>query len=384
MVYNLSKMIKHTHQTKTVRRDEQGFASIVIALLLIIILGLLTIGFAQLARREQQNALDKQLASQAYDAAESGVNDAYHDITTIDPGTGTYYINSSNVPSPSTCITPTSMPLLSNSSDTYTTYQQQISSQNGVSFTCMLVNLQPPNLLYDNVFPDTSRTITFSTPTTDAKLRDLTFTWNTADDKTTIPTFPTGSGGFPPASSWNSPAVLQVSVTPLPSGGLDRASLLNNTFTAYLYPASSSTPIAYAQNSTAPASQGLLVPSVCTAQGSCTGTITALYTSPGSAVGESYILHFLDYYDESQNIYVNGKDVNNQPVNFIGQDQIDVTGKARYVLKRLQERVQPNSLPTLPDYAVEGQNVCKRFSTYPAATTPDSSFPTLVECSSFD
>jgi hypothetical protein len=370
----------HKYRIKTIRYEEQGFASIVIALVLIIILGLLTVGFAQLARREQQNSLDKQLASQAYDAAESGVNDAYHDITTIDTSTGNDYINSTNVPSPNTCITPTSMPLLSPSADTY---NSSINSQNGVSYTCLLVNLQPPNLLYDNVFPDTSRTVDFSTPATNARLHSLTFTWNTADAKTTVPPFPAGTGGFPPVSSWNSPAVLQISLTPLPATGLDRASLINNTFTAYLYPSNSSTPISYAQNNSAPQDQGLLVPSSCTAQGTCTGTITTIEGSPLSSIGEWYNLHIIDYYDESQNIIVTGKDTNNAAIQFIGQDQIDVTGKARYVLKRLQERVQPNTLPTLPNYALEAQDVCKRFSTYPAATTPDTSFPILVNCSSF-
>src|SRR5665213_2637815 len=61
-------------------RNQQGFASIVIALILIIVLALLTVGFAQLARREQQTALDKQKAVQANYAAESGINAAYQDI----------------------------------------------------------------------------------------------------------------------------------------------------------------------------------------------------------------------------------------------------------------------------------------------------------------
>ena len=56
--------------------DQRGFAAIVVALVLILVLSLLTIGFAELMRHEQRSALDKQLSSQAYYAAESGVNDA--------------------------------------------------------------------------------------------------------------------------------------------------------------------------------------------------------------------------------------------------------------------------------------------------------------------
>src|ERR1700722_1988557 len=60
------------------QENEQGFASLVIALVIIVVIALITVGFAQLSRREQQTALDKQLANQAYYAAESGVNDTYY------------------------------------------------------------------------------------------------------------------------------------------------------------------------------------------------------------------------------------------------------------------------------------------------------------------
>ena len=80
-------MKKDTVQPKKSGWNEEGFASIVIALILIIVLSLLTIGFAQLARREQQTALSKQLANQAQYAAESGINDAYYDLSHNDPTT---------------------------------------------------------------------------------------------------------------------------------------------------------------------------------------------------------------------------------------------------------------------------------------------------------
>jgi hypothetical protein len=96
--------------------------------------------------------------------------------------------------------------------------------------------------------------------------------------------------------------------------------------------------MAYAPNLTNPGSQGILQRSKCTA-GTCTATITGLESNPGAVAGESYNMHILDYYDESQTLTINGKDTNGKAVNFIGQDSIDVTGKARYVLKRLQERV---------------------------------------------
>src|SRR4051794_12557602 len=71
------KMYKYQHGQ---RFGEDGFASIVIALVMITVLALITVSFAQLARREQQSALSKQLASQANYAVESGINDLKNKI----------------------------------------------------------------------------------------------------------------------------------------------------------------------------------------------------------------------------------------------------------------------------------------------------------------
>jgi hypothetical protein len=167
----------------------------------------------------------------------------------------------------------------------------------------------------------------------------------------------------------------------MPGTTFSRGSLINNTYTTFLYPSSSEVTSTYTANSANPGAQGAFQASNCsTTPGTCSATITGLNNNPAvplNTPNEPYILNILDYYDETKNITINGTDVGGQPVNFFGQSQIDVTGIARYVLKRLQEVVQPNTLPPLPPYAVEGQNICKRFSTYPAATSPDTSIPSL-------
>jgi Tfp pilus assembly protein PilX len=61
-----------THQ----KQSQQGFVSIIVSVIIMVILSLVTIGFAQLMSREQRQALDRQLSTQAFYAAESGVNDA--------------------------------------------------------------------------------------------------------------------------------------------------------------------------------------------------------------------------------------------------------------------------------------------------------------------
>ena len=47
-----------------------------------IVMSLIVLGFAQISRRNQRESLDRQLSTQAFYAAESGVNDARELITT--------------------------------------------------------------------------------------------------------------------------------------------------------------------------------------------------------------------------------------------------------------------------------------------------------------
>jgi hypothetical protein len=86
-------------------------------------------------------------------------------------------------------------------------------------------------------------------------------------------------------------------------------------------------------------------------------------------------LHYLDFYDSS-NIFVTGNvsGGGSPPAKFTGEPLIDVTGKARTVLKRLQARVlvnngnnSPNDNSILPNNALESQNLCKRIQAAPPA-----------------
>ena len=312
---------------------EAGFASIVIALILIIVLALLTVGFAQLARREQRNALDKQLASQAYYAAESGVNDIVKDIPAI---------ATANPPSDQ-CLNTSNFSL-----------NPIIDQPRGVSYSCALVNLNPPNLLYDNVAAEEQRYVTFTTNPN--PMVSITIQWGSADNKTTYRT----SSGFTQLGQWgNSPGVLEVSLTPLGTGTLQRSSLISSNFNVYLYPydASGSSTVSYN-----PSSQGQIA-GRCNGAGAypCSLTINNLPT----IVGEWYALRIIDHYDAS-NINISGSAGALGPVSFVdGQAQIDVTGKAREVLKRIQVRVPIHPSYPLPKYSIESQNTCKRFTLDP-------------------
>lgn len=319
--------------------NEKGFASIVIALVMIIILALVTVGFAQLARREQRDALNKQLANQAYFAAESGINDVVKALPAL--------VAQQASIDPTKCLDTSQFSL-----------SPTINSAHGVSYSCVLVNLKPPNIQYSNVPAGSERHILFSTEP--SPLNSLTVSWGSADGNTT----PRSGTGFPPlvppsdqpSNKWgDSPAVLEVSLTPMPAVS-SNASLVANTFTVYLYPSSTAGGVVFNTGS-----QGQVTNGGCHGTGTytCSATISGI---PASVNGK-YLIRIGDYYNTS-NISITGQTPTGK-ASFIGQTQIDVTGKAQEVLKRIQVRVPNTASYDLPHNSIEVQSGCKRFTTDP-------------------
>jgi hypothetical protein len=338
------------------KSNERGFASIVITLVLITVLALMTIGFAQLARREQQNALTKQLASQANYAAETGINDAVkliqHNIIT--DGNGTDCLDLSTYPD--TSVSPAR------------TYTNVISPPiaNDISYSCASIKTKLPDLVKDPLPSGTGWTIIFKTDPTKPQLKSIDINWES--------TSPTGKvlrptlGVNPIGSSWNSPAVLQVSITPIRIifGTASLSDMRNQTFTTTLYPINSASSTSYI-------ARGVRLIGGCNGTiSNCKATIDNLDTS-GVPAGGSYLVHVLALYDDSKVTINAANSVGAVPthLNFEGaQAIVDVTGRAHEVLKRLRVRVPLNgssAAETIPNYAIEAQDICKRITTEPNA-----------------
>ena len=334
--------MKFAMSTSYNKSSEQGFASIVIALTLVLIMALLTVGFAQLTRREQQNALKKQLSVQAYYASESGINDAVDDILANKITTS----NATCTPTPATGV-----------GTNYNLYSKYINSTLGVSYSCVSIDLNPTSLQYTNVSDGSFRTITFSSAGA-TSIKTLTVSWSSADGQNTPPV---SNVGFKTQSRWTSdkyPAVMEVSLTPLTT--LTRQALTDSDFTTYGYPVTSaSTPIFYGSSTSV--QEGKINNAQCVA-GTCSMVIDV---SSLNTTGP-FLLHLTDHYDKST-ITITGSD-GTSPVKFQGgQAVIDSTGRARDVVKRLQVHIPLNAAGVLPNYAIEAGNVCKRITTYPNA-----------------
>src|SRR5581483_12189470 len=54
--------------------SQSGMASFLIVMIMMVVITLIILGFSQVTRRNEREALDRELSSQAFYAAESGVN----------------------------------------------------------------------------------------------------------------------------------------------------------------------------------------------------------------------------------------------------------------------------------------------------------------------
>src|SRR6185312_12285926 len=217
---NISMSVRRSH-------PQAGFASLIIAIVLVLVLSLITVGFAQLMRREQKSALDKHLSSEAYYAAESGVNDAAKAI------------NDGYTASKTTCDINQDQPggvVTAQPGSNYLLHPViSGSSTSGVSYPCLLINPLPTTLEYGAVDQVNSKVVyitgidpTDPSGTTPIPIKSLNISWQDVNGGQTLA--PAGQTTFLPSTgpgSWNSATgVLRISLTPLVSGFIDRASLV--------------------------------------------------------------------------------------------------------------------------------------------------------------
>jgi hypothetical protein len=338
---------------KQTELNEQGFAAIVIAVVLVLVLSLITLGFAELMRHEQRSALDKQLSSQAYYAAESGVNDAVKAISA-----GYDKVKDDCAPLAS-AKDPGDSYLLSNDvgADTDT----------NVKYSCLLIDPAPKSLEFGSVDTEQSKGVELTSADASDPIRTIVVSWQDAGSGTT---FRPGAGSaFPPISQWGATTgILRVGLTPLVPGSISRDALATNTFAAFLYPNSGSgSPISYGYSNDTGGGTGAIINGRCNLNNTpryCSVAITGLNQ-------RTYFLNMRSIY-RSAHVTVQAYGGNGvvSTANLLSvknaQTLIDSTGKAQDVLKRIQVRVPSRNSYTHPDYTIESAgSVCKQLQVYP-------------------
>lgn len=311
-------------------KNQSGFVSILIASILMVVMALITLGFTRVVQSEQRQAIDYQLSKQAFYAAESGIN-----IAMSIPG----------------------FPGSAKQDDCAGT-GGNVSSDGDITYTCVLINPTPSDLVFgnDSVTTNKSKVVPIKT---DNDPGSIFFEWSDGSSNN----FETNCGTIANldfdrnAEDWNKISPLRLDLVGIPNGNFGRNDLINNQFNAIFYPCDNGSGLSQVNFNQAKDANdiGRIIPVDCQdniGEYECIIEITNVPTGM-----REYYARFNAIYNEI-NVRITAEGTAGDRLLFANaQAVVDSTGRAVDVFKRLQARVplyntyvQPNaSLQTLDD-----------------------------------
>ena len=327
---------------RSLKHDQRGMASFMVTTVLILMIGLIVIGFSQVAQRNQRETLDRQLSTQAFYAAESGVQAAMAQVRSK--------MTEGLPPNKTECQPDTNYP------------DEVKLSGNDVKVTCMLITAEIDNLMYTGVTENTP-TIVPLISASGEPFSQINISWENDAGASSVPCT---ASGFTAKASWSCGlGVLRADVADAPNSAAQ---------TAIFDPLYN---VANANEANAPAvgygSGGGLAHGYCSngasgSQPKCFAKVTGLSAS-------TYYMALRSIYKPST-VTITAQNAAGQTIDLLGQVQIDVTAKAQDVLRRIQVRMplEARETSSLPAYAIEStDSICKRFAVEPGYYSQDTS-----------
>ena len=340
---------------KVNKKHEVGIVSIMVTMVMLIVISLIVLGFAEISRTEQRNTTDDQLSTEAYYAAESGINDAMAVINNnYNPGQPLF--------SKPNCTIPTTTPY------NVLKGENKMNTIDNVSYTCLIINPTPLTLSVSakpssTVIPITSKT----------KITNLTLNWQLASGSNgVVDSCSNALGHFPDITHWkcNYP-VLRVDLLDA-NGGLARGGSddwSTDTATMFFVPTFGGS-VSTANLS----SRGGVFAALCAPAGtspSCTSTINL------GRGGHYYYMRVTTLYKTNSELTISA----NRGVTFEGaQVVIDSTGKAQDILRRIQVAVDltdANAFEVPSGALITEDSVCKQFGVAPGIFKVSNSNPNM-------
>jgi hypothetical protein len=346
------------------KTDETGVISIITVILLSMVLTLITTAFVKSASSNQRQALDTQLSTQAFYAAESGIND----VTSI--------LNNGSSPQITGALNTNECNSFLNviKSGTYTSLlgsdPNVLESNSPIQYTCVLVSDSVANLLLDK-----GNSAIFKIQADDNSVIDqLSISWG-ADR-----TVPTGSAAeLYDQSNWrkengqDKDRVALIRLTLYYPSSLDRANLISDQKTFFLRP------VRAQGNQTASVvinNDAAIIGVDCHgANGPCSINLTDVASLTSSNTDNLYIRVVAIYntFDES-NMTITAIGSDGLPKNLINaQYSIDVTGRANDVYRRIEVRRPVTTNWNFPNAVVQSAgDLCKQFVVWPGGVTDEA------------
>lgn len=321
--------------------QQQGMVAIITTMILMIVISLIVLGFSQLVRRNQRQALDAQLSSQAFYAAESGLN------------LGRQKLNQPGGYRSTDCIDDEANP------------EYKIDSED-IVVSCLMVS--PALDIKLDGLSGGSRVVIIDNDEAggiDAPVGSASISWSMPAPTAygTSSTCAAAPPVLPNDDSWGCKnAMVRIDLVPI-SNSMDRATLIANQSTMFLYPVEGSG--GSLATTLTPADKGKIVGVSCvngTAPGPCRVVINNM-------AANKYAVRIMSLYRATDVVIqsVAGGGL------ISGQAIIDSTGRAQDVLKRVQARVPSGTGESVRDFAIDSYGpLCKTYKITPATNNVDS------------
>lgn len=337
-----------------VMKKEQGFVSIIVASVLMILLSLITIGFSRYMQREQRQALDRQLSTQAFYAAETAVNDVYQAISDGTP-----------IPEEKTLCDTTDWPTVG-ADGTIDAGRPEI------VYTCLTYDQTPTNLVFtDSITTEGSKIFPVQPKVAGDTVQTITLSWNGELGSTTVDpsqdSCVTSPDVLPASFAAGSIPMLRLDIIEAPTGGFDREQLINRTASMYLYPktcgVSAPTNVAFTDH-IGPL-KGNIVNINCSGGSGCETTIDNLGA-------DRYYVRVRSVYTNAETMTVEA--TSSGPIFEFknAQTVVDATGKSNDVLRRIETRISNAPDYRVPEAVIESSGICKLIEIAPAAPATSS------------
>lgn len=348
---------------------DAGIVSIIITVVVMLVLSLIVMTFSRVARREQRQALDRQLNTQAFYAAESGINDAIEAIRT-GAISATAEKNDCNP-----------LPNASNQLD---------GAGGAIAYSCVLIDPTPISFQVSSLSPGESKVLKIEREG-GGNIGQLSIYWQDSNENERFDGCPGNANYRTFPTTWNTdtcgPGMLRGDMIRIPNGSFNRAQLTNEAFTSFMVPTRRSGGGAYTGSGAVSltgnqgfGNQGVISPASCPTFGG-SGIINTPNspTRPRHCVVRITNLNAPRYYLRLSSLYkaasveICTPDCgSNATVAFASgsQAKIDSTGRVSDVLRRIQVYVDATTSGPFPyplNALESSESICKRFSDAPPA-----------------
>jgi Tfp pilus assembly protein PilX len=329
--------------------NQKGVVSFITVAFLAGILLLITMGFMRVMISNQRQSLDNQLSTQAFYAAESGINDALADIGSLSSAFGSSDCNAA-------------INILGNNALDGTT---------PIKYTCLLVDNKVDEIRISNATTESGKMYQLKAAN-GATINRVEVYWGDNDQ-----TYARPNTSFPPnkIANWPNtiPPLLRVTIY-YPGDNYSRGNLVSSQKTFFLVPVGGN-------NTNVSTGDGAVSGIGCPGGTDpdftyrCKAVITISPANgfpPSGLVKNGLYIKIRPIYNTST-IYIKG--LAGSAVKLQGaQVMIDATGRANDVYRRLQIRKDMVTEFNYPEYATQTANsICKQFITYPGAPPSDES-----------